>query len=149
MVEKLEFKPSETKVKHFITKEEQKLQNRPAPQQLLQQFDEMTRRSMATQDFSARQAFELVRGLGLNRDSEVAQMLASGKQGDEEPNQNMKMPSCNLEEEQGPSQQTSQAPANITGQQLLSKSDTSSNLQSMFFNLPILLEDDEEFTSIC
>ncbi|OIJ16909.1 hypothetical protein BKP37_04425 [Anaerobacillus alkalilacustris] len=146
LVEKLEFKPSETKVKHFITREEQNIQNRTPSQQLIQQFDEMTRRTAATQDFSARQAFELVRGLGLNRDSEVAQMLASGRQGDAEPNQNMKtalMQLMKIEEEQGRvSQQTNQALANITGQQLLSKSDSNSNLQSMFFSLPFLLEDD-------
>lgn len=145
LVEKLEFKPSETKIKHFITKEEQNLQNRAAPQQLLQQFDEMTRRA-ATPDFSARQAFDLVRGLGLNRDSEMAMLLASGKQADTESNQNMKqalMQLKQMEEEQGRvSQQTSQALSNITGQQLLSKSDTNTNLQSMFFNLPFLLEDE-------
>ncbi|OIJ20341.1 hypothetical protein BKP45_09785 [Anaerobacillus alkalidiazotrophicus] len=148
MVEKLEFKPSETKVKHFITREEQNIQNRPPSQQIIQQFDEMTRRTAATQDFSARQAFELVRGLGLNRDNEVAQMLASGREGDSEPNQNMKtalMQLMKMEEEQGRvSQQTNQALANITGQQLLSKSDSNSNLQSMFFSLPFLLEDEVE-----
>ncbi len=145
MIEKLEFKPSDTKVKHFITKEEQNLQSRAPSQQLLQQYDDLSRRP-TTQDFSARQAFELVRGLGLNRDSEVAQMLATGRQGDGEPNQNMKnalMQLMKMEEEQGRvSQQTNQALANITGQQLLSKSDTNSNLQSMFFNLPFLLEDE-------
>ena len=145
LVEKLDFKPSDTKVKHFITREEQNLQTRSPSQQLLQQFDELSRRP-ATQDFSARQAFELVRGLGLNRDSEVAQMLASGRQGNGEPNENMKnalMQLMKMEEEQGrTSQQTSQALANITGQQLLSKSDTNSNLQSMFLNLPFLLEDE-------
>jgi hypothetical protein len=144
MIEKLDFKPSETKVKHFITKEEQNLTNRTGSQQLLQQFDEMTRRS-AMQEPSARQAFELVRGLGLNRDSEVAQILASGKQANEEPNQNMKqalMQLMKIEEEQGRvSQQTSQALANITGQQLLSKSDNS-NLQSMFLSIPFLLQDE-------
>ncbi|WNF37874.1 hypothetical protein RJD24_05350 [Bacillaceae bacterium IKA-2] len=145
LIEKLEFKPSETKIKHFITKEEQNLQSRSAPQQLLQQFDEMTRRTAAP-DFSARQAFDLVRGLGLNRDSEMAMLLASGKQADTESNQNMKqalMQLKQMEEEQGRvSQQTSQALSNITGQQLLSKSDTNTNLQSMFFNLPFLLEDE-------
>lgn len=145
LVEKLVFKPSETKIKHFITKEEQNLQNRSAPQQLLQQFDEMTRRTAAP-DFSARQAFDLVRGLGLNRDSEMAMLLASGKQADTEPNQNMKqalMQLMKMGEEQGrASQQTSQALSNITGQQLLSKSDTNTNLQSMFFNLPLLLDDE-------
>ena len=144
LIEKLDFKPSDTKVKHFITKEEQNLTNRTGSQQLLQQFDEMTRRT-AMQEPSARQAFELVRGLGLNRDSEVAQMLASGKQGDGEPNQNMKqalMQLMKMEEEQGRvSQQTSQALANITGQQLLSKSDNS-NLQSMFLSIPFLLQDE-------
>jgi hypothetical protein len=144
MIEKLEFKPSETKVMHFITKEEQNLINRTNQQQLLQQFDAMTKRA-AEQEPTARQAFELVRGLGLNRDSEVAQLLASRRQVDGEPAQNMKqalMQVMKMEEEQGRvSQQTSQALANITGQQLLSKSDNSS-LQSMFFSLPFLLKDE-------
>lgn len=144
LVEKLEFKPSEIKVKHFITKEEQNLTNRTDSQKLLQQFDEMTKRA-AQQEPTARQTFELVRGLGLNRDSEVAQLLVSGRQVDGEPNQNMKqaiMQLMKMDEEQGRvSQQTSQALANITGQQLLSKSDNN-NLQSMFINLPILLQDE-------
>lgn len=144
LIEKLDFKPSETKVRHFITKEELNLTTRTSSQQLLQQFDEMTRRA-AMQEPSARQAFELVRGLGLNRESEIAQTLASGRQSDGEPHQNMKQALLQLmkmEEEQGRvSQQTSQALANITGQQLLSKSDNN-NLQSMFFNLPFLLQDE-------
>ncbi|RXI99553.1 hypothetical protein DS745_15180 [Anaerobacillus alkaliphilus] len=146
LIEKLEFKPSESKVQHFITKEELSFTSRNGSHLLLQQYDEMTRRT-AIQEPSARQAFEMVRGLGLNRDSEIAQVLASGKQsqGDGEPNPNMKqalLQVMKLEEEQGRvSQQTTQALANITGQQLLSKSDNN-NLQSMFLNLPILLQDE-------
>ncbi|MCD8502437.1 MAG: hypothetical protein LRY71_13215 [Bacillaceae bacterium] len=144
MVEKLQFKPSETKVKHFVSQEEQKLETKSASEQLLNQYDQMSRKA-TQQDFSAREAFELVRGLGLNRDSELAQSLAAGQHSDEEPTQNMKSALMQLikeEEEQGrSSQQVNQALANITGQQLLSKSDASSSLQSMFFTIPLLLQD--------
>ncbi|MCT8138742.1 hypothetical protein H1D32_13955 [Anaerobacillus sp. CMMVII] len=144
MIERLEFKPSEVKVKHFISKEEQNLIVRTGSQQIVKQIDELTQRA-TMQEASARQTFELIRGLGLNRDTEVAQLLASGKHGDGDLNQNMKQALMQLmkqEAEQGRvSQQTSQALLNITGQQLLSKSDTS-NLQSMFFNLPLLLQDE-------
>ena len=41
-------------------------------------------------------------------------------------------------------QQAEQALTNITGQQLLSKSDGNGTLQSMFFNLPLMLGEKPE-----
>ncbi len=142
LIERLNFKPSDTKIKHFVSKEEQNFSNRLNSQPFIRQFDDLSRRATLQQEPSARQAFELVRSLGLNRDSEVGQMLASGKQG--EPTQNIKQALLQLmkmEEEGRLSSNTNQALSNITGQQLLSKSD-SNNLQSMFFNLPFLLQDE-------
>ncbi|MGO4887011.1 hypothetical protein ACJ2A9_04565 [Anaerobacillus sp. MEB173] len=147
MLERLNFKPSETKVMHFI-RESQNTEQRPAPQQLLQQFEE-TSRMTTSQEPSARQTFEMIRSLGLNRDSEVGQLLASREQGQQEANQrNMKSVLMQLlqnEELQGrASEQAKQALSNITGQQLLSKSDHANHLQTMMFNLPILLKEQPE-----
>lgn len=146
MIEKLVFKPSETKVKHFITKEQQNQEQSSTPRQLLQQFDEMTRQS-AVREGSARQAFEMIRGLGLNRDSELAQILAGSRNSSEqEANQNLKSVLMKLmkSEDENVLRQSRQALANITGQQLLSKSDSNNNLQSIFMNLPFLLQDKVE-----
>lgn len=149
LIEKINYKPSETKVMHFVS--EGRLQqdsSRSQGQQVVQQVTE-TLRYGGGQEASARNTFEMIRSLGLNRDSEIGQFLASTKEnGSQEGNQNLKTSLLQLlrGEDEGSriSQQASQALNNLTGQQLLSKADTSGNLQSMFFNLPFLLEEKVE-----
>ncbi|HHY21804.1 MAG TPA: hypothetical protein GX525_07955, partial [Bacilli bacterium] len=146
VVEKLIFKPSETKIKHYIANEKQ-LQEMQTPSQQLQHE---IKKSTSAFNFepSARHTFEMFRGLGLNRDSEIGQMLAGTKdqlsQQQQEQQKNMKAALMQLlrgEEEQSRlSSQASQALNNVTGQQLLSKSDHG-NQQHMFFNLPFILEE--------
>ncbi|WP_078552964.1 hypothetical protein [Bacillus alkalicellulosilyticus] len=144
-VEKIQFKPSETKVMHFVS--QQQVEGRTPQQQLLQHMNETIR---PPQDPSARQMFELVRSLGLNRESEIGQMLSSSNRdmlNQEGQQRNMKALLMQLirSEEEGSrvAQQATQALQNITGQQLLSKSDAT-NQQQLFLQLPFLLQNHVE-----
>jgi hypothetical protein len=91
--------------------------------------------------------FEMVRNLGLNRDSEVAQFLASGReqQQQEASQRNLKTTLMQLaqdsDEESRVQKLANQALSNITGQQLMSRSDQQGNLQSLYFQLPLLLQE--------
>ncbi|WP_156911622.1 hypothetical protein [Salibacterium aidingense] len=145
-VEAMEFKASEQKVKHVITREESMAIDK-SRQGALQQAADQSR--AVTQEPSSRQLFELVRSLGLNRETEIAQNLASGgkeQQGQTgSQQQNMKEALLHLlKREEGGStlqQKTSQSLANVTGQQLMSKSDQGNNVQQLLFNLPVPLKD--------
>ncbi|MTV49645.1 hypothetical protein GJ688_11730 [Heliobacillus mobilis] len=134
----------------------------------------------ATTEPSARDIYNLIRTLGLNHDSEVAQSLASNRQTNlsseaqnlnssrftdqdggsgthsqqsfnQNPNSdqdkyshNLKSTLLQLAKSDSPLPPSvhalaEQALNNLTGQQLLSKSDIGTNMQSLFFNLPMLL----------
>ncbi|MFO1444409.1 hypothetical protein KDN24_14615 [Bacillus sp. Bva_UNVM-123] len=143
LVDKLIFKPTEQKIMHFVNKESMALENRSPSQNLLAQYGQAT----ANQEPSARQMFEMVRSLGLNHDSDIANSLVFQKNGEsqQEQHQQQNLKAALLKLTQGEeanskvAQQAEQALTNLTGQQLLSKSDASGTLQSMFFNLPMLL----------
>ncbi|MCM3714927.1 hypothetical protein M3202_12635 [Alkalihalobacillus oceani] len=146
LVERLNFKPSDTKVKHYTAASEQALRDAQLPgKNMPQQLGEIARGPM--QEGSPRAMFEMIRSLGLNRDSELAQQLVAGRdqQLPDEQQRNLKTTLLQLargEEEGARVQQlANQALNNLTGQQLLSRSDQQGNLQSMFFQLPLLLEE--------
>ncbi|MED4350978.1 hypothetical protein P9265_01340 [Schinkia azotoformans] len=160
LLDKINFKPSEQKVMHFVSKETTNLEKiqKPPTQQLLNQFDE-TARSYVRQESSARQMFEMVRSLGLNHDSDLAKSLVFQKGGespfqqgqqDQQQQENLKAVLMKLTQTGGDeastriAQQAEQALNNLTGQQLLSKSDSGNSLQSMFFTLPLLLGEKPE-----
>ncbi|WP_458411842.1 hypothetical protein ACNQFZ_13390 [Schinkia sp. CFF1] len=155
LVDKINFKPSEQKVMHFVSKESTNLEQHSPSQQLLKHFDE-TARSNVRQEPSARQMFEMVRSLGLNHDSDLAKSLVfeetSTQRGQDHQNQqeNVKATLMKLALAGGDeastkiAQQAEQALNNLTGQQLLSKSDSGNTLQSMFFSLPLLLGEKPE-----
>lgn len=155
LVDKINFKPSEQKVMHFVSKESRNLEEHSSSQQLLKYFDE-TARSNVRQEPSARQMFEMVRSLGLNHDSDLAKSLVfeetSTQHGQDHQNQqeNVKATLMKLALAGGDeastkiAQQAEQALNNLTGQQLLSKSDSGNTLQSMFFSLPLLLGEKPE-----
>lgn len=151
LLEKINFKPSEQKVFHYVAKESMNMEQGRAQQQLLQTFEEASR-SFSRQEPSARQMYEIIRSLGLNHDSELARSLVSEKGGDpafqqkqEELQQNLKAVLLKLaqtggeETTQKVAQLTEQALTNLTGQQLLSKADGGQTLQSLFFSLPLLI----------
>lgn len=140
LIDKVQFKPSDQKIMHFVGKESMALEGRSGMGSL-----ENAARGFALPEPSARQMFETVRSLGLNHDSELANSLVfkNGDQSQQEQHQNnLKAILMKLQHEEAGTkvaQQAEQALNNVTGQQLLSKSDTSGTLQSMLFNLPMLL----------
>ncbi|HHY74206.1 MAG TPA: hypothetical protein GX497_13485 [Bacillus bacterium] len=159
LMDKINFKPSDQKVMHYVSKESMNVEPKSAQRQMLNQFDE-TARSYVRQEPSARQMYETVRSLGLNHDSDLAKSLvfqkggnsqfnhghgAQEQQQNHEQQQNLKAVLMKLAQTGGDeastkiAQQAEQALNNLTGQQLLSKSDSGNTLQSMFFNLPLLL----------
>lgn len=150
VVERIQFKPSDTKVMHMLTAERNWQTNRTPQQQLAQQFVDTIR---PPQEPSARQMFEMVRGMGLNRESEIGQMLSSSNSNrdfsqDSGNQRNVKAMLLQLmqSEQEGSriAQQANQALSNITGQQLLSKPDPSSTQQTMLMQLPFLLQENVE-----
>ena len=151
LIDKLIFKPSEQKIMHYVNKESTLLGNSTPKQQMLTQFSEATHGTL-NQEPSARQMYEMVRSLGLNHESDVANSLVFHKndqfgqsQQEQQQQQNLKEVLMKLAQGEGQEtnpkivQQAEQALTNLTGQQLLSKSDASGSLQSMFFNLPLML----------
>lgn len=147
LIDKLIFKPTEQKIMHFVNKESMALEMRTPERNLLAQYGQTTSGYM-NQEPSARQMFEMVRSLGLNHDSDIANSLVFQKndqtqQQDQQQQQNLKAALLKLtqgeEANSKIAQQAEQALTNLTGQQLLSKSDANGTMQSMFFNLPMLL----------
>ncbi len=148
LIDKLIFKPTEQKIMHFVNKESMALESRTPERNLLAQYGQTTSGYM-NQEPSARQMFEMVRSLGLNHDSDIANSLVfqkndqSQQQEQQQQQQNLKAALLKLTQGEEASakvaQQAEQALTNLTGQQLLSKSDASGTLQSMFFNLPMML----------
>ncbi|MFD2442737.1 hypothetical protein ACFSO7_01850 [Bacillus sp. CGMCC 1.16607] len=147
LVDKILFKPSEQKIMHYVNKESLALEEMEPSKKLLSQFNETTQ-SFVRQEPTARNMFEMVRSLGLNHDNELANSLVfqKGEQSSQQEQQqqhNLKEALLKLtqgEETNGRvAQQAEQALNNLTGQQLLSKSDSNGSMQNMFFNLPMLL----------
>ena len=141
LIEQIVYKPSQQKIVHYVKGESLALNQSTPEQQLL------TKMAQANPEPSARQMFEMVRTLGLNHESETAQSLVFQKnlQADQSHEQNLKSILMKLAqgdsqgEQKGLAQQADQALTQLTGQQLLSKSDGNGSLQSMFLNLPLLL----------
>lgn len=137
LIDKLNFKPSEQKIMHFVSKESLALENRHAPL-------EAGARGFSLLEPSGRQMFEMVRSLGLNHDSDLANSLVfkNGEHSQQEQQNNMKAALMKLQQEEANprvAQQAEHALNNLTGQQLLSKADSPGTMQNMLFNLPLLL----------
>ncbi|KAA9022059.1 hypothetical protein [Niallia endozanthoxylica] len=150
LIDKIIYKPSEQKVVHFVDKEVLGMETRTPSQQLLSKFSESTYNANQNHEGSARQMYDMVRSLGLNHESDVANSLVfqrSDQPGSEQQQQHQNLKEVLMKLAQGEgqennpkiAQQAEQALTNLTGQQLLSKSDGNGTLQSMFFNLPLML----------
>jgi hypothetical protein len=127
VVDKLMFKPSDNRVKHFISE-----QNLLSPKGMI----EKAIRPFPDPDSGARRVFETVKALGLTHESDSAKSLIDKQ----EVPQNLKsvllqMINDDSTQSKAPLQQ---ALANITGQQLLNKQDPS-GAQNLFMHIPILL----------
>ncbi|WP_018923905.1 hypothetical protein [Salsuginibacillus kocurii] len=155
-VERMSFEPTERKAKHFLFNDSSNQQMRApsaqsANQQAAQVFQDVGRLA-AGQDGSARQMFEYMRTLGLNREPEVAQYLAANRETatssqDGERQRNLKHVLLQLakdELEQDRAEKADETLQDLTGQQLLSKEDNGSSMESLFFTLPVLLQNQTE-----
>jgi hypothetical protein len=137
---KMQFKPSDVKVKHFMANESLKFAG--SSKEFLTQMNK-TVQPFALEP-SARQMFETIRRLGLTHDYEVAESLVFKGNNEEAPQQNMKAMFLKLAQSgnEQVAQQAEQALNNLTGQQLLNKFDAGANVQSFFFTLPLLLQNE-------
>lgn len=147
VVEKLIFKPSETRVQHFVSEKLFQLEE-PAPKQQLTQTVGSSLQS-AKDSPSGRQVFELLRMMGLTYEADQANSLLS-KTNAEEASASLKeallkLSQSNTDASQG--QKGEASLSNITGQQLLSKNDNAT-LQSMMFVLPFLLKEKAEAVKV-
>jgi hypothetical protein len=138
VIDKMMFKPSDVRVKHYVSQELGRLENLPLSKQVTQNFEQ----SMGglKQEPSARNSYEYLRNLGLTHESDHAQALVSKDREGLSPS--LKNLLLQMAQSDG-SQKADQVLNNLTGQQLLSKND-SSGLQNLMFTLPLLLQDKME-----
>ena len=142
-IENIMFKPSDVKVKHFVS-DKLGLENFSSTKQIANTLEQAVQ-PFSSQESSSRQMYEALRKLGLTHENEAGFSLVSksGAPVDQQQNENVKaallkmMQNDDLKPQQ--MQQVEQAVNNITGQQLLNKQD-SSGMQNLFFQLPYLME---------
>lgn len=146
-LDKLNFKPTITRVQHFLTTDSIFQGSAADTHKLSAQMEQMTR-AFTPEHASARSTFEFMRSLGLNHESEVAQALVLNKDQIEpqELQKNIKATMLQIMKQQGEAatqrigdQPIDKAYMNLTGQQILNKNDAQSSMQSLFFNLPVML----------
>ncbi|QRG67314.1 hypothetical protein [Brevibacillus choshinensis] len=145
-LDSLQWKPSNVRIQHFMTSESIFSDEVPSVHKLSDQVAQIAHQHQSHEP-SARNTFEFFRSLGLNYESEVAQSLSSVQQnGNDDLHKNLKAALLQLAQTEGAqsslsnqNQQVEKALNNLTGQQLLSKSESGSNLQNMFFQLPVML----------
>jgi hypothetical protein len=133
------YKPSNTRVQHFVTEQSQLNSSSTLEDQLAYGIKQAVR-PMPDQDYSARQVFETFRRLGLTHENDAANSLVFGSKGDQdELNQNVKARLIQMAAQDAEGQgKAEQALANLTGQQLLNKQDPS-GMQNLFMQMPFLL----------
>jgi hypothetical protein len=143
----LRFQPADVKIKHFISAFHFNEQEVMPKQQLLSQLARTLKLPLG-EEVSARSMFEQFRQLGFQHEKDVSRALLL-KQPAMEP-QNIKALLMKLSQgELGMiAQQAEHALMNMTGQQLLSKFDANNHMQTMFYQLPVLLHDQIETVHI-
>ncbi|EMT45896.1 metal-dependent peptidase, partial [Anoxybacillus flavithermus AK1] len=133
MLEQMQFKPADVKVKHFI--EAQSLKQQAPERALLQQWNDIVQ-----PEPSARHMLQTIRRLGLMHEADVANNLvfhgASEQREETVKGLLMQLAQANGEA----AKQAEQALTNMTGQQLLNKNDQGSAMQTLFFTIPLLLQ---------
>nr|WP_039811184.1 hypothetical protein [Jeotgalibacillus malaysiensis] len=134
MMEKIEFKPSDVKVQHFVSKEVMQLEQ-PSIQKMTAHNLQQSMQNLRNEP-SARHAFEHVRTMGMTFENEQAHSLLNKNQ---EQAASLKAMLMKMAGEGKADQTLSQ----LTGQQLLSKTD-SNGLQSMVMTLPFILQEKVE-----
>ncbi|SFA51928.1 hypothetical protein SAMN05216169_103026 [Anoxybacillus pushchinoensis] len=133
MLEQMQFKPADVKVKHFI--EAQSLKQQALGRALLQQWNDIVQ-----PEPSARHMLQTIRRLGLMHEADVANNLvfhgASEQREETVKGLLMQLAQANGEA----AKQAEQALTHMTGQQLLNKNDQGSAMQTLFFTIPLLLQ---------
>ncbi len=144
-LESLNFKPSNQKVQHSLMREAEWQQQKPPVQRLAGELQHSTR-IFTENGGSPREILEGLRHTGLQREAELAQHLASGRQLPQESDRNLKAILHQLVrgEDEGGRQQAQQSLNSIAGQQLMSRADPQQNLQMLMFQLPLLLKGQSE-----
>ncbi|MCE7794366.1 hypothetical protein K8O68_18460 [Salipaludibacillus sp. CUR1] len=147
-MQQINFKPSNQRVQHFLTQEQGWREQKTPAHRLAQHFDQ-TARGFTGHEGSSRQLFEGLRSMGFNRETELAQMLASGRDlSQRDQQQNMKALLLQMarggEEEGSRQQQAQQALHNLTGQQLMSRTESQQNFQMVQFQIPLMLKGEAE-----
>ena len=139
-IEGIRFQPADVKVKHFVSELKiQQLEGKESPpfSQLARMF-----RLSEHEELSARNMFEQFRQLGLHHEKDLTRALLFKQPSADVPN--MKALLMNFGQGEAgilARQAADQAVMNITGQQLLSKFDANSHMQTMFYQLPLLMQD--------
>lgn len=135
MLAQLQFKPSDVKIKHFVSQESMK-SNDPA-HAFWNKWSETIH-----PEPSARHVLETIRRLGLTYESDVANALVFKDEKQGEAEQTAKEWLLKLAQTEGnpAAKQAEQAAMSITGQQLLNKWDGANAMQTLFFTIPILLQ---------
>lgn len=133
VLESLQFKPADTKVKHFIAAE-----TPDTPEKTL--LSEWNR--IVQPEPSARHVFDTIRRMGMMYEAEMANALVLGEGKREEAEATLKGWLTKLAQtgNEAVAKQAEQAATNLTGQQLLNKGDQGSAMQTLFFTLPLLLQ---------
>ncbi|PLT32620.1 hypothetical protein CUU64_18305 [Bacillus sp. V5-8f] len=145
------FKPSDVKIKHFVS-EKNGIDQQDGAKHISNLF-EQTVRPYPDVEPSGRQLFESVRRLGLTHENESAFSMVSQKEQFDQSMENENLKAALLKmmknDEVKPhvSQQIEQAVNNITGQQLLNKQDQSGT-QNLFFQLPVMIHQQIENVKI-
>jgi len=131
------FKPSERKVQGFALKQSEAF---------LQEKEMMTVQTYKQEGVSARNVLELFRSLGLNHEYEVSEKLSQLKTLEKEMklDGNLKEVLYKLEQDEKQENKTvetiEKSLNNLNGQQLLNKQGQKNNQQTMFFNIPVVNE---------
>ena len=144
----INWKASENKVIHGVTKHSLFTDNAALHDRLNLNLNNIVN-NFQNQQPTARNTFDFFRALGLNYESEVAQKLAGNLKelSQNDIQKNLKSMLLKLTEKEGRvlqensnSQSIVKTLHNLTGQQLLSKHDSNSHEQSMYFNIPVNIE---------
>ncbi|RID84794.1 hypothetical protein D1953_13110 [Peribacillus asahii] len=142
-IENIVFKPSDVKVKHFVS-DKLGLENFSSARQMASTVEQAVQ-PFTNNEPSARQMYDTIRRLGLTHENDAGFSLVSkdGTSADPQQTENLKSALMKMmkNEEMKPQlmQQVEQTVNNITGQQLLNKQD-SSGMQNLFFQLPYMME---------
>ncbi|XJZ26943.1 hypothetical protein ACF5W4_16700 [Bacillota bacterium Lsc_1132] len=121
-IDQLTFKPSEQKVLHYTAEQQPKT------------AIELFAKTILETKQGSRFIFEMVKAMGLTHEADAAEALSEKR----DVPANLKSFLLQLQESGNEQPKAAQALASITGQQLLSRQDTS-GAQNLFLQLPILL----------